>query len=184
MFEQFTKEARGVVVDAQTVARSLHTRTIDTRHLVVALCESDGGTARAALEAVGVSPAALAGAVRADLASTGLDADALAAVGIDLEEVRRTTDATFGAGALEGVAGRGRGARKHIPFTPDAKKTLELSLREAIRLGSKGINSGHLLLGILRSRTPATPVVEEALRTAGVDAPALRTAAEQQSRPA
>jgi len=127
MFEQFTKEARGVVVDAQTVARSLHTRTIDTRHLVVALCESDG---------------------------------------------------------LEGVAGRGRGARKHIPFTPDAKKTLELSLREAIRLGSKGINSGHLLLGILRSRTPATPVVEEALRTAGVDAPALRTAAEQQSRPA
>lgn len=184
MFERFTQEARSVVTDAQTVARSVHTRTIDTRHLVVALCESDGGAGRAALEAVGVDPASLAAALRADLAGSGLDADALAVVGIDLEEIRRTTDATFGEGALDGVAGRGRGARKHVPFTSDAKKALELALREALRLGAKGIDSGHLLLGVVRSKTPAAPAIEAALAAAGADAPALRTAVEQQVRAA
>ena len=184
MFERFTTEARVVVVDAQTVARSVHTRTIDTRHLLVALCESGGGPARGALDAVGVDPAALAAALRADLAGAGLDAEALAAVGIDLDQVRRATDATFGEGSLDGVAGRGRGARKHVPFTPDAKKALELALREAIRLGDKGIDGGHLLLGALRARTPASAVVDAALTAAGSDTPTLRRAVESHPRAA
>lgn len=39
--------------------------------------------------------------------------------------------------------------RGHIPFTPKAKKALELSLRHAIRLKQKRIRSGHILLGVL-----------------------------------
>lgn len=45
------------------------------------------------------------------------------------------------------------GVRKtgaHVPFSPPAKKSLELSLREALRLGHHDIGSGHLLLGLLR----------------------------------
>lgn len=43
-----------------------------------------------------------------------------------------------------------RSTRGHIPFSPSAKKALELSLREALQLGHNHIGSGHLLLGLLR----------------------------------
>jgi ATP-dependent Clp protease ATP-binding subunit ClpC len=46
--------------------------------------------------------------------------------------------------------GRGPGSPNQIPFAPQAKKALELSLREAIRLGDKYIGSEHVLLGVLR----------------------------------
>ncbi|MFC4949807.1 Clp protease N-terminal domain-containing protein [Pseudonocardia sp. GCM10023141] len=52
---------------------------------------------------------------------------------------------------VERIIGQGTKALKgHIPFTPRAKKVLELSLREAIRLGVNHIGPEHLLLGILR----------------------------------
>ncbi|WP_348537860.1 Clp protease N-terminal domain-containing protein, partial [Nocardia brasiliensis] len=44
----------------------------------------------------------------------------------------------------------------HIPFTKDAKKVLELSLREALARKDKSIESGHVLLGILRAPNPTT----------------------------
>jgi ATP-dependent Clp protease ATP-binding subunit ClpC len=55
---------------------------------------------------------------------------------------------TFGAGALSGRRGR-RCPSGHVPFTPRAKKALELSLREAISLGHKEIRTEHLLLGLV-----------------------------------
>ena len=88
-----------------------------------------------------------------------------------------STDAVFGPGALD-RAGRRPGS--HIPFSADAKKALELSLREAIRLKERSIRSGHLLLGILRAGSPGRALLENA----GVDADALRQALEQEMRAA
>ncbi|MBO0608565.1 Clp protease N-terminal domain-containing protein [Myceligenerans salitolerans] len=155
MFERFTREARAVVTDAQIVARGLYSPTIDTRHVVVALAEAGGPAARA-------------------LASAGLDRAALASLGIDLDAVRDSTDATFGEGAFD-TAARRRGPKGHIPFTRDAKKSLELALREAVRLRSKDIADTHLLLGVLRDdHAPGA----RALRDAGTDVPTLRAALE------
>ncbi len=52
---------------------------------------------------------------------------------------------------VEGIIGSGQNAMSgHIPFTPRAKKVLELSLREALQLGHNYIGTEHILLGILR----------------------------------
>src|SRR6266511_3099292 len=68
---------------------------------------------------------------------------------------------TFGPGALDRRVrprwrslGRGRCApiSGHIPFTPRAKKVLELSLREAVALGHNYIGTEHILLGLVRER--------------------------------
>jgi ATP-dependent Clp protease ATP-binding subunit ClpC len=51
---------------------------------------------------------------------------------------------------IEKLVGRGKQAPSgHIPFTPRAKKCLELSLREALNLGHNHITTGHLLLGLI-----------------------------------
>jgi hypothetical protein len=79
--------------------------------------------------------------------------------------VRESLEATFGEDALEravpeerrGPFGWGRGGNYgHIPFTRDAKKVIELSLREALTRKDKGIESAHLLLGILRAPNETT----------------------------
>jgi ATP-dependent Clp protease ATP-binding subunit ClpA len=174
MFERFTKDARSAVVDAQLVAREVHSDQIDTRHVLVALAETPG-PARTALSDGGVDVAALVAQARTKIeAGDALDADALAAVGIDLDEVTRRTEATFGEGALARAGRVLRGRRKHIPFTPDAKTSLELALREAIRLGSKEINGGHLLLGLTRANSPARSILSDA----GADVERVRRLAE------
>lgn len=180
MFERFSKDARATVVDAQQVARTTGSRAIDTRHVLAALVAGDGPAARA-LRTVGVDPRELATRLRAELSAGGLDAAALASLGVDLEAVRTRADAVFGEGALD--RGTGRVRRGHIPFTPDAKKALELALREAVRLGSPAIDGGHLLLGVLRATGgPAEAALRGALAEAGTDGPALRVALEEQQR--
>ncbi|WP_277208748.1 Clp protease N-terminal domain-containing protein [Isoptericola croceus] len=179
MFEKFSKESRAAVVAAQTVAREAGSASIDTRHVLVALASTPGPAADA-LRRSGLDPADVAEALRADLRSGGIDAEALAALGVDLEAVRRETDAVFGAGALDRA---GRKARKgHIPFTPDAKKALELALREAVRLQDKTIDGRHVLLGILRADCTGGRALERALHDAGYDVATLRTAVEEQHR--
>jgi ATP-dependent Clp protease ATP-binding subunit ClpA len=181
MFERFSTEARAAVVEAQTVAREAGSAAIDTRHVLAALAGSPGPAADG-LRGAGLDPAAVSRTVRDEVRAGDLDAEALASLGIDLESVRRETDATFGRGAL---ARAGRRPRKgHVPFTPDAKKALELALREALRLGDKGIDGSHLLLGILRADCPGGRSLERALHGAGTDVAALRSAAEQRRRAA
>ena len=69
-------------------------------------------------------------------------AKALQALGISLEAVRQQ---------VEEIIGRGQQAPSgHIPFTPRAKKVLELSLREALLLGHNYIGTEHILLGLIR----------------------------------
>ena len=95
------------------------------------------GDARAA----GASASTAGGRAARSSGSSGrgepdLDADALATLGIDLDAVRERVERTFGAGALSRRRGR-RGVVPGgaLPFTPRAKKVLELSLREAIAMG-------------------------------------------------
>src|ERR1700749_1796186 len=114
MFERFTKRARTVVVHAQEIARAQHAATIGTEHLLLALYAVPEGLAAAILERLRVSRAD----VEADLARGGpFDAEALAMLGIDLDEVRRQADETFGPGALERTrAARAGGWRAgHLP---------------------------------------------------------------------
>nr|WP_236654738.1 Clp protease N-terminal domain-containing protein [Streptacidiphilus anmyonensis] len=91
-------------------------------------------------------------------------------------------EAVFGVGALSGAGGPGGSAARrrrggagglggHLPFTPEAKKSLELSLREALAQGSRTILPGHLLLGLLR--VEASPAVE-LVRARGLDLAVLR----------
>ena len=71
----------------------------------------------------------------------GVGAKALVALGISLSDVRRDVKEIIGQGE-EAPSG-------HIPFTPRAKKVLELSLREALALGHNYIGTEHILLGLV-----------------------------------
>ncbi len=72
----------------------------------------------------------------------GVAAKALESLGISLEAVRAQVEEIIGQG--------GSSPSGHIPFTPRAKKVLELSLREALQLGHNYIGTEHILLGLIR----------------------------------
>ena len=72
----------------------------------------------------------------------GVAAKALESLGISLEGVRGQVEELIGQG--------GSSPSGHIPFTPRAKKVLELSLREALQLGHNYIGTEHILLGLIR----------------------------------
>jgi ATP-dependent Clp protease ATP-binding subunit ClpC len=72
----------------------------------------------------------------------GVAGKALTSLDISLEAVRKQ---------VEEIIGQGQAVpRGHIPFTPRAKKVLELSLREALQLGHNYIGTEHILLGLIR----------------------------------
>ena len=72
----------------------------------------------------------------------GVASKALESLGISLESVREQ---------VQEIIGQGQQAPSgHIPFTPRAKKVLELSLREALQLGHNYIGTEHILLGLIR----------------------------------
>ena len=74
----------------------------------------------------------------------GTAARALEAMDVTLQAVRDQVIAIIGRGEAQPSG--------HIPFTPRAKKSLELSLREALQLGDGYIGTGHLLLGLIHQR--------------------------------
>jgi ATP-dependent Clp protease ATP-binding subunit ClpA len=172
MFERFTKEARAVVVGAQKEARLLRQSPIGTEHLLLGMLEAGTGPGARALRDRGADPADLRRRIAAIAGPPGDDLDpaALATLGIDLEEVRRATEAAFGPGALD-VRGGKPPRQGHIPFGKRAKKVLELSLREALRLGHNHIGTGHLLLGIIRE---GEGLAVRVLVDSGVELTALR----------
>lgn len=151
MFERFTEDARQAVIGAQAQARALGDRHIGTEHVLLSLVAA-GGPVGQALREAGLDADGLRDEIARVNRSGGdvLDPDALRSIGIDLDAVREATEQSFGEGALDVPAGKlDRLRRGHIPFTPKAKKALELSLRHAIRLKSKEIRGGHILLGLL-----------------------------------
>ena len=89
----------------------------------------------------------------------GVAATALTSMGISLDEMRRAVQDTIGRGA-EPLPESG-----HIPFTPRAKKVLELSLRESQQLGHTYIGTEHILLALIREEG----VGAQLLAGAGVD---------------
>src|SRR5262249_23649873 len=128
------------------------------------------------------------------------DAEALRAIGIDLDEVRARIEENFGPVDLTPPptpARRRFGLRRnhqadaqspgrhpitgHIPFNRRTKKVLELSLREAVRLGHRYIGSEHILLGLLREGEGLAALI---LTEAGVDFADLRQKIETSLRAA
>jgi ATP-dependent Clp protease ATP-binding subunit ClpC len=84
----------------------------------------------------------------------GVAAKALRALDVDLDTLRREVEALVGRGQ-QPMSG-------HIPFTPQAKKVLELALRESVQLGHDYIGTEHLLLGLLREgEGPAAQVLQQ-----------------------
>jgi ATP-dependent Clp protease ATP-binding subunit ClpA len=165
MFERFTEEARWVVVHAQEEARDLRAERIEPVHLLLALSR-DPGRGGTTLRTAGVEPGRLHEAFLRW--QRDRDADALAAVGIDLEAVRSAAEAAFGPGALD----RGRPIPSgHLPFSDECKRVLEQTLRFVTRSQQKRIDSGHVLVGLL---AVADPTVTRVLTQLGTDPDALR----------
>lgn len=146
MFERFTTEARESIRRAQEEARELRHPNIGTEHVLLGVAAVEGPAAQA-LATRGLTADVLRKRL-AVLTDDGLDQDALASLGIDLDRVREATEARLGPGALNKRRPPIKGG--HLPLTKGAKKALELSLREALRLKSREIGTGHLLLGLLR----------------------------------
>ena len=186
MFERFTASARGTVIRAQEEAADAGDHHVGTEHVVLALAQDDG-VAGAVLRDAGVTAESLRRWLRRssrdDDSGGRLDADALQSIGIDLDDVRRSVEETFGAGALDDVPGRPGGRRwgrsGHIPFTARAKKSLERGLRQAITLGDTRIGSEHLLLGVLDE---GSGLGVRMLRDEGVDLRGLRASTVERSR--
>ena len=93
----------------------------------------------------------------------GVAAKALESMGINLEDVRREVEELIGHGT-QPVTG-------YIPFTPRAKKVLELSLREGLQMGHKYIGTEFLLLGLIRE---GEGVAAQVLIKLGADLPRVR----------
>ncbi|HEX2851080.1 MAG TPA: Clp protease N-terminal domain-containing protein [Acidimicrobiales bacterium] len=150
MFERLTGEAREALGAATDEAAGLGHGFLGTEHLLVGLLHGDG-IAALVLTGAGVTRDMVRDEVRSIIGTDGIDPDALAAIGIELDTVRQAVEHDFGAGAFDRVLGRGRrrcgDAR---PMTPRLKKVMELALREALSMRHGYIGTEHLLLGLLR----------------------------------
>ena len=191
MFERFTDKARKVVLLAKGKATERGDDQIRPVHLLYGLAAADGVAARV-LAALGVDAAAVdrelgraGGAPPAgvpgpgDVATSG-DAEALAAIGIDLDEIKRRIEDSFGPGALERVPLTPRGPLNwtgRLPLAEGSKLTLALALREARALHHTYIGTEHLLLGLLRvaERQPHADFAAVTLRDLGLDPARVRT---------
>jgi ATP-dependent Clp protease ATP-binding subunit ClpA len=169
MFERFTEEARRVVVLAQEEARAADAGEIGPAHLLLGVAMA-GGPGEQAMRDAGLAIGPLRDAVRQVGEDAAIDPAALAALGVDLDQVRARAEEAFGPGALDAARGRRRRSG-HLPFTTGAKKALEQSLRATLRRGDRAIGSDHVLLGTLAVDDPA---VRELLRRLDVDAADLR----------
>lgn len=197
MFHRFTDEARHVVTRAEEHARRLGHRWIGCEHLLLGLAGVKDPVA-SLFHDRGASPQAVEEAIGAVIGTTPGDNDdavLLATLGVDLAEVRRAAEAAFGPGALDATMSRrhtwrrfGRRHRCGPPIstssgrrtlTPKAKRCLERSLRESLRLGHGHIDVEHIAMALLASDDTAAWQV---LVHLGVDPPELRRAIERTQR--
>jgi len=95
----------------------------------------------------------------------GIAAKALESLSISLEDVHQQVEDLIGRGTFVPTG--------HIPFTPRAKKVLELSLREALQLGHNYIGTEHILLGLIRE---GEGVAAQVLLNLGADLERVRSA--------
>ena len=104
----------------------------------------------------------LLGLIRED---DGIAAKALESLDVSLDDVREQVEELIGEGTYVPTG--------HIPFTPRAKKVLELSLREALQLGHNYIGTEHILLGLIRE---GEGVAAQVLLNLGADLEKVRSA--------
>jgi ATP-dependent Clp protease ATP-binding subunit ClpA len=147
MLERFTRNARAVVVGAQDAAVRSAAPEVRPAHLLESLVSTDSILAMKVLAYLGAPGDEVRRVVRGLAAQYGLDAEdaeALKVLGIDLDEVIKRIDGDLSDG-------HGPIPKGHKRFARKSKKALELSLREALRLGDSFIGTEHLLLGLLRT---------------------------------
>jgi ATP-dependent Clp protease ATP-binding subunit ClpA len=191
MLERFTVQARETVLRAREERRQLRHPHIGTEHLLLAMLSEDAGLAYAVLHEAGVDAATVRAQVRRLVGTTPAgfgeeDAAALRSVGIDLDAVLARIEESFGPDALDppppaqpgrGLLGRRRRASGRL--SPRARKVLELSLREALRLKHNHIGTEHILLGLIRE---GEGLAAKILTESGVDLADLRRATEARLR--
>ncbi len=168
MFDRFTELAKRAVVASQDAALSLGHDFIGTEHILLGLA-CTAGTAGEVLREHGVELSAARDETVRLLAESGVAAtggqaakDALSSIGIDVTEIQRRADDTFGPGAFR---------FPRPAYTPGAKKALRLTLDEAVALGQQHIDTEHILLGLLAE---GEGVGLQVLTALGVDPAAVR----------
>jgi ATP-dependent Clp protease ATP-binding subunit ClpA len=190
MFERFTDKARKVVILAKGKATERGDDQIRPVHMLYGLAAADGVAARV-LSAVGVDAAAVdrelgrtgrppRGSLRSGDEPAGGDAEALAAIGIDLDEIKRRIEDSFGPGALQRVPLTPKGPLNwtgRLPLAEGSKLTLALALKEARALHHTYIGTEHVLLGLLRvaERQPHADFAAVTLPDLGLDPADVRT---------
>ncbi|MFK3982083.1 Clp protease N-terminal domain-containing protein [Micromonospora sp. NPDC050397] len=162
MFERFTSNARRVITGGVDAAAEAGAGKAGPEHLLLGLADDEQGLGARVLAEYGVTPAVLRAASAARPGRAGLTDDeisALRSLGIDAEEVFRLVEETFGADAWDDPD-PARPARRRGwfggPVDQRAKKVIEQGLREAVALRHRSINSGHLLLALLRQGVPGS----------------------------
>lgn len=187
MFERFTVPARETVVRARNEALALRAPLIGTEHLLLALLDPDATTAYPVLTGAGVTHQRVRDEIERRTSRAGAlgaeDAEALRSIGIDLDAVLASIAESFGPDALAPPAPKpGRGSRGRTSsarrFTPNARKTMGLAVREAVRLADKHIDDGHILLGLVRGGGLGATILTDL----GVPPAGVRTALEQRRR--
>ncbi|MFI6685271.1 Clp protease N-terminal domain-containing protein [Streptomyces sp. NPDC050485] len=147
MFEFFTERAKRAVVASQDEAIALGHDFIGTEHILLGLAGTEDSTAWEVLTAQGIELNRTREETVRLLEAAGVPSsggqpakDALASIGIDVEEIKRQADSSFGPGAFQ---------YPRPAYTPHAKQALEFTLREAKALGHERFGTEHILLGLL-----------------------------------
>lgn len=160
MFERFTDAARSAVTTAYQQAWELHAPTMAVEHLLLGVLTTSDSEIRELCAAHGLTAEAVRTALQHSATIDGLgsdDAAALQFIGIDLTAVRERLESIFGTGALDQTRPeRAAPKRGRLRVSREAKKALELSLREAVAHGDRRIEAGHLMLGVLRAADEPT----------------------------
>ena len=181
MFERFTDKARTVVILARAKATERGDQ-IRPVYMLYALASAEG-VAALALASLGVDADSVEDLLdrttplRSPLEgeATSEDAEALAAIGIDLDEIKHRIEESFGPGALART-----GALAHqgplnwtgrMTLTRESKRSLALALKEARAMHHNYIGTEHLLLGLLSTaeRNPRGEFTPGTLRELGID---------------
>ena len=168
MFERFDDDARHVVHNAHLAAQGLGHNFLGTEHLLLGMLADPSTEASLLLAGVGVNRDRFRAAIAEVVGTASGPArpdQLLATLGVDLAEVRRRAEETFGSEAIVAAARRvGRNRRRRssrlvacrsvldesswLPFCPRAKHALELAARRADRAGH-AVTPTHLLVGML-----------------------------------
>jgi ATP-dependent Clp protease ATP-binding subunit ClpA len=175
------------VVRAQQEASGFAHPWIGTEHLLLGVLATPDSPAAAVLAQLGVSLHTARIAVGQLVGRGGFcdsDAAALRTVGVDLDQVRRAAEATFGPGALDRPPAwqcRRRSpfrrqphrddASGKLPFMPRAKRALERARNEADRTKTCDVDIDHMLLGLL---DPKGNMAVDVMRHLGTDPELVR----------